>query len=51
MTATSSGGDITQSGSLGIAGAANISAGSGQVVLSSINDFGSVVSTSGGSLV
>ena len=51
MTATSSGGDI-RSGSLGIASAANISAGSGQVVLSNAsNDFGGVVSASGGSII
>ena len=51
MTATSSGGDITQSGSLSVASTANISAGSGQVALSNgSNDFGGVVSASGGSI-
>ena len=51
MTATSSGGDITQSGSLSVASTANISAGSGQVALSNAsNDFGGVVSASGGSI-
>ena len=51
MTASSSGGDITQSGSLSVASTANISAGSGQVALSNgSNDFGGVVSASGGSI-
>ena len=51
MTASSSGGDITQSGSLSVASTANISAGSGQVALSNAsNDFGGAVSASGGSI-
>ena len=51
MTASSGGGDITQSGSLSVVSTTNISAGSGQVALSNAsNDFGGVVSASGGSI-
>jgi hypothetical protein len=47
LSSTTNGGNITQTGALGVTGTTNLQAGAGSIVLAMANDFGGAVAASG----